>query len=125
MDNQLINDDSTVLQIDFNNKYPEQDRPISFDKDGQVLSRFSNDIWDFSTVIRGYEANATLDFSEAGTGLNKETLIHLRLIILHNWLYNRDSKDTITFKTLKNKYSVYRSLASFFKGKNSSFFIYE
>lgn len=121
MDNQLINDDSTVLQIDFNNKYPEQDRPISFDKDGQVLSRFSNDIWDFSTVIRGYEANATLDFSEAGTGLNKETLIHLRLIILHNWLYNRDSKDTITFKTLKNKYSVYRSLASFFKGKNSSF----
>ena len=121
MDNQLINDDSTVLQIDFNNKYPEQDRPISFDKDGQVLSRFSNDIWDFSTVIRGYEANATLDFSEAGTGLNKETLIHLRLIILHNWLYNRDSKDIITFKTLKNKYSVYRSLASFFKGKNSSF----
>lgn len=121
MDNQLINDDSTVLQFDFNNKYPEQDRPISFDKDGQVLSRFSNDIWDFSTVIRGYEANATLDFSEAGTGLNKETLIHLRLIILHNWLYNRDSKDTITFKTLKNKYSVYRSLASFFKGKNSSF----
>lgn len=121
MDNQLINDDSIIFQIDFNNKYPELDRPISFDKDGRVLSKFSDDFWDFSTVIRGYEANAILDFSEAGTGLNKETLIHLRLIILHNWLYNRDSKDIITFKTLKNKYFVYKSLASFFKCKNSSF----
>ncbi len=54
MDNQLINDDSTVLQIDFNNKYPEQDRPISFDKDGQVLSSFSNDIWDFRWTIDRY-----------------------------------------------------------------------
>lgn len=67
----------------------------------------------FSAVIRGYESRAILDFSETGTGLNKETLAHLRLIILHNWLYNRDSKDVIAFKTLKNKYSVYKSLAIF------------
>ena len=121
MDNQLIKERSVAFQADSDNRYPELDRPVTFDQKGEVLSRFGDDYWDFSAVIRGYESRAILDFSETGTGLNKETLAHLRLIILHNWLYNRDSKDVIAFKTLKNKYSVYKSLAVFFKCNNSSF----
>ena len=121
MDNQLINEKFYPSQIDLYNKYPKDDMPISFDKNGQVLSRFGDDFWDFSAVIRGYETGSILDFSEKGTGLNKETLIHLRLITLYNWFYARNSKDVVTFKTIRNKYSVYKSLAIFFNSKKSSF----
>ena len=121
MDNKLNKDEIVPFQIDLYNKYPKDDMPISYDKNGVVLSRFDDDFWDFSSVIRGYETNSTLDFSEQGTGLNKETLFHLRLITLYNWLYARNSKDVVTFRTIQNKYYIYKKLANFFKCSKSSF----
>lgn len=107
--------------IDLSNKYPKDDMPISFTNDGKVLSRFSDDYWDLTSFIRGYETNAILDFSEKGTGLNKETLIHLRLITLYIILYEQRIKDIITLKTIRNKYRFFKVLAEFFKCSHSSF----
>ncbi len=108
-------------QIDLSNKYPKDDMPISFTKDGKVLSRFSDDFWDLTSFIRGYETNSILDFSEKGTGFNKKTLIHLRLITLYHIFYEKRAKDTVTLKTIRYKYRFCKVLAELFKCSNSSF----
>ncbi len=61
MDNKLNKDEIVPFQIDLYNKYPKDDMPISYDKNAVVLSRFDDDFWDFSSVIRGYETNSTLE----------------------------------------------------------------
>lgn len=109
------------LKSMLDNKKPVDNMPITFDLNGVVVSRFSDDYWDFGSIIRGYETSKVLDFSEEGTGLNKETLHHLRLIILYNWLYNRKSKDNVSFRTIINKYHLYKSIAVLFKCGRSSF----
>ena len=47
MDNKLNKDEIVPFQIDLYNKYPKDDMPISYDKNGVVLSRFDDDFWDF------------------------------------------------------------------------------
>lgn len=107
--------------IDLNNKYPVDDMAISINQDGRVLSKFSDDYWNLSNFVRGYSTNPNLDFSEEGTGLNKETLIHLRLIILYILFYENGRKDILSFTVIREKYRIYKVLAQFFKGKKSSF----
>ena len=103
--------------IDLNNKYPVDDMAISINQDGRVLSKFSDDYWNLSNFVRGYSTNPNLDFSEDGTGLNKETLIHLRLIILYILFYENGRKDILSFTVIREKYRIYKVLAQFFKGK--------
>lgn len=121
MINQLVNEKHYPSSNILINKRPADNMPISFDREGQVISRFCDEFWDFSGIIRSYETTNILDFSEQGTGLNKETLYHLRLIILYNWLYNRKSKDNVSLRTIKNKYFLFKFIAKLFKCGKSSF----
>lgn len=111
---------NSIATLVFSN-YPSDDKAVSFDKEGNVLSRFSDEHWDFSALSVKYDTDCILDFSEE-TGLNKETLLHFRLIILYRLLYNNQGrKDIISLATLFNDYFVLKRIALLFKCENSSF----
>lgn len=101
--------ENSLSRQSFSN-YPSDDKAVSFDKNGKVLSRFSDEYWDFSALSRKYETGYILDFSEK-TGLNKETLLHFRLIMLYRLLYNNKSRrDVVSFTTLSNDYYILKKL---------------
>ena len=107
--------------IDLYNRYPDENRPVSFDKEGNVLSVFEDDIWDLSAVQLGYSHTNVLDFTKEKTGLNSDTLYHLKLIIYYDFFCVKKIKDTIAFKTILAKYNRYKLVAEIFEGSNSSF----
>ncbi|QKU22852.1 hypothetical protein [Acinetobacter lwoffii] len=112
--------ENSLSRQSFSN-YPSDDKAVSFDKNGKVLSRFSDEYWDFSALSRKYETGYILDFSEK-TGLNKETLLHFRLIMLYRLLYNNKSRrDVVSFTTLSNDYYILKKTALLFSCENSSF----
>lgn len=107
--------------IDLYNRYPDKNTPVSFDKEGNVLSVFKDDIWDLSAVQLGYSHTNVLDFTKEKTGLDSDTLYHLKLIIYYDFFCVKKIKDTIAFRTILAKYNRYKLVAEIFEGSNSSF----
>ncbi|QNX28941.1 hypothetical protein IC763_12030 [Acinetobacter seifertii] len=107
--------------IDLYNRYPDENTPITFDKEGSVLSRFKDDIWDLSAVQLGYCYTNILDFTEEKTGLNSDTMYHIKLIMYYELFCAIKRKDTISFRTLIAKHNRYKFIAKFFQGSKSSF----
>ena len=62
-----------IPTIDFSNKYPDAKSPISFEKNGDILSCFGDSTWNFSNLQLGYSNSNILDFTEDTTGLNIDT----------------------------------------------------
>ena len=110
-----------IPTIDFSNKYPDAKSPISFEKNGDILSCFGDSTWNFSNLQLGYSNSNILDFTEDTTGLNIDTLYHIRLLIYYDLFYANKINDVISYKTIKSKYSRFRSLATYFQASNSSF----
>ncbi len=114
----LINQES----INLSKKHPDDNSPITFNKQGEVVSVFKDDIWDLSEITFGFIANRPLsNFTEEETGLNRDTLFHLKLAIYYDLFYAKRQKDVLTFRTIIGKYFKYRTVATLFKGKGSSF----
>lgn len=107
--------------VDLYNRYPDENMPIAFDKNGNVLSRFKDDVWDLSAVQLGYSHTSILDFTKEKTGLNSDTLYHLKLIIYYDLYCAVKRKDTISFRTIISKYRRYKLIAATFQGVKSSF----
>lgn len=107
--------------IDLSKKHPNANSPITFDKEGKVLSVFKDDIWDMSSIQIGFSNSCILDFTKEGTGLNSATLYHLKLIIYYELFYAKKLKDVNSFRTIRTKYIRYKTIAHYFKGSNSSF----
>lgn len=107
--------------IDLYNRYPNENTPVSFDKEGNVLSVFKDDVWDLSAIQLGYSHTNVLDFTKEKTGLNSDTLYHLKLIVYYDYFCVKKIKDTVSFRTILLKFRKYKLIASTFKGNNSSF----
>lgn len=107
--------------IDLYNRYPNENTPVAFDKEGNVLSVFKDDIWDLSAVQLGYSHTNVLEFTKEKTGLNSDTLYHLKLIVYYDYFCVKKIKDTVSFRTILSKFRRYKLIASTFEGNNSSF----
>ncbi|MBV6552463.1 hypothetical protein KTN00_15805 [Acinetobacter soli] len=107
--------------IDLYNRFPDENTPITFDKEGNVLSVFKDDFWDLSAIQTSYAYTSVLDFTKEKTGLNSDTLYHIKLILYYELFCAKKMKDTITFRTLTARYGIYKRIATTFQGSNSSF----
>lgn len=107
--------------VDLYNRFPDENIPITFDKEGNVLSRFKDDFWDLSAVQLSYSYTSVLDFTKERTGLNSDSIYHIKLIIYYELFCAKKRKDTLSFRTILAKYNRYRHIATTFQGSNSSF----
>ena len=97
--------------VDLYNRYPVDNMPITFDKEGNPLSLFKDDFWDLSAVQLGYSYTSVLDFTKERTSLNSDSIYHIKLIIYYELFCAKKRKDTLSFRTIIAKYNRYRHIA--------------
>lgn len=94
------------------NKYPDDETPVTYDVDNNILSRFKDDVWDF-TSYRISRGNPKIYFN-FDDELNKQ-IKH----ILYYFVYIR--KGSPGLRTIKNFFNVLNVLAKLCEKFNNSF----
>lgn len=93
------------------NLNPKDDTPISVDGNGQVKSRFRDDIWDLSCYAHIYTQQANIDFNIEHNSNKKQILIKQLKTVLFYTLFSRKRRDNnITIASINNSFFMLRKL---------------
>ncbi|MDW3025739.1 hypothetical protein R5H28_04330 [Acinetobacter baumannii] len=104
----ILENQISLFDEDYAKSYPLTDTPVSYDKEGNVLSRFGDPIWDFSCYIYSPNHRKHIFFNNFNFIENKELknkVLYEYKLIIYGMLYcNLNTPRSISIQTIISTY---------------------